>query len=175
MTALFGLINLDTGTWGVFAEDSQPVALADSVLSFEYHGGARQSNYPVEQGGFGSYNKVQMPYSTRVRLTKGGTDQDRQDFLKALQAAKESTNLYHIVTPDTTYINADILDISYQRTASAGACLLSVDLYIEEVRIVAEAQYSNTKAPSGASKVSMGTVQPGIPSTQQSASAGAVR
>jgi len=157
-------------TWGIYDSAGNAVALADSVVSLDYRSDSRQSEYPQQRGSFASYNKIQMPYMQRVRMSKGGSDADRATFLAELQSAKDSTNLYSVSTPDTQYLNASIVGLDYRREHTQGAYLLLVDLMIQEVRITATASYASTKAPSGSRVVSGGTVQGATPTSQQQAS-----
>jgi hypothetical protein len=112
---------------------------------------------------------VTMPFDARVRMTKGGTDAERSSFLDAVDAAADSLNLYGVVMPDVTYENANIVNYSYQRTSTNGVGLLTVDLWLLEIRETATAAFSNTAAPSGADPVSNGSVQPVDPSTTRAA------
>ena len=153
--------------WGVFTAAGVPIALADSVLSVEYSREFRISNYPVEQGGFASYDKVATPFEPRVVLAKGGTDDDRATFLKALDAACGSTDLYDVVTPDTIYHNANLIRVDFKRTRESGVGLLTVDLHLMEVRLSAGTTFSNSKAPSGVDATSNGSTQPVAPTAAQ--------
>ena len=154
--------------WGIFDDSGNPVVEPDSILGFEYRVDFRVSDYPVEDGGFGSYDKVSLPYGVKIAMTKGGSDSDRSDFLNAVQAALVSLNLYTVVTPEISYANANIVHYDYARQSRAGATLLLVDVWLEEIRVTGTAQTSNTAAPSGADPVQGGTVSPQAPTSAQS-------
>lgn len=119
--------------WGIFL-DGSPVVVADNVLSMEFKQDFKISNYPVEQGGFASYNKVQLPFEVRFRFSTGGSSADRAAMLNSIAAVMGDTNLYDVVTPDATYINVNFVHQDYRRTAETGNGLLSVDVWCEEVR-----------------------------------------
>ena len=142
--------------WGVFLNGS-PVVMADNVLSMEFRQDFRISNYPVEQGAFASYNKVQLPMEVKFRFSAGGSSANRSGMLNSIGAVIGDTNLYDVVTPDATYIGFNFTHQDYRRTAQEGAGLLSVDVWVEEVRtaslIVSSSGTgtSNTPATGGAS------------------------
>lgn len=157
------LQNVLAPVWGVFDQFGLPVALADTTLMLEYMADSRVANYPQEQGAFGSYNKVQMPYRATVTLVCGRTVADREIFLAAIDAAKQSTDLYTIATPEETYQNANVVTYDYRRTTRNGAALLIVNLHIEEIRQTGTAQFANTQNPASADPVSQGQVQTQTP------------
>lgn len=144
--------------WGIYLESKQ-VIVADSVAALHYRKEYRISDYPQEQGAFESYNKVTMPYDIRLRMTKGGNLIDRQAFIAAVDKAAATLNLYDIITPEKTYIGANIAHVDYVRQADRGAGLIVVDISLIEIRATVTAQFSNTAKPSGATPVNNGTVQ----------------
>jgi hypothetical protein len=145
--------------WGIFNADGTPALIADSVLSVEYKKDWQVSDYPVEQGNFESYNKVRLPYESRVTFTRGGTEADRSDFLQTLEDIADSLDLYDVVTPERTYTNANITHFDYRRTSSNGVSLLTVSVWLQEIRSEASTAFTQTAQPSGADKVNGGTVQ----------------
>lgn len=157
--------------WGLFDDSGNAVVLADSVIGFDYAKEYRVSNYPVEEGSFASYNKVEEPYDIRILLAKGGNDGDRAAFISELQAAEASLDLYTVITPDATYVNANVVRTSYGRHASNGVSLIVADVQIEEIRPAASSTFSNTASPAGAAQQSGGTVQPQTPSSAQATAA----
>lgn len=172
------LSNFLAPKWGIFqADDLTPVAIADSVVSVDYHQDSRISDFPVEAGSFGSYNKVATPYDARVRLSCGSDPATRAAFLRDIELAVSSTTLYHVVTPDKTYLSANIVAYDYRREQHAGEGLIVADIILREVRQIALSMYSNSNAisadkaayPSSVSPYSFGQVQAAAPTTTQSA------
>jgi hypothetical protein len=108
----------------------------ESVLGFDFAREARISSFPIEGGGFASYNKVQLPANPVVTLALEGSLSDRTAFLNLINAACTSTDLFSIVTPEIIYYNYNVTRYTYSRRASQGATLLIVDIYLEEVREV---------------------------------------
>jgi hypothetical protein len=160
--------------WGIYTADgSTPVISPDGFSGFQCKGSSKISTYPVEAGGFASYNKVQMPYDVRMKMVCSGniasSDITRMQFLTQLDVMKNSLDLYELVTPDYTYPNMNMLDYDYARTSENGVSLLMVEAYFQEVRVTAGAVYTNTASASSSSTVSRGNVSASSPTTQQSA------
>lgn len=145
--------------WGLYL-DGEPIIIADSVTAFEYKAEWTVSDYPLEQGAFQSYDKVQVPFDVRIRFVAGGSDEDRAALLDSIGAAAASLTLYDAVTPEIVYPSVNITHFDYRRTATNGVGLLAIDVWAVQVRVSASAQFSNTQSPSGASPSSGGTVSP---------------
>jgi hypothetical protein len=64
--------NRTAGQWGIYTTSGGQVLEWDNVISVEGAEEFRNSDYPVEKGGFATYNKVTVPFETRVIMTKGG-------------------------------------------------------------------------------------------------------
>jgi hypothetical protein len=152
----------------VTVNSSNPaVVVPDSFREFSYRSEYAVSDFPVEQGGFASYNKVAAPYEIMVRMTKGGSLKNRTDFLNSIERIAGDTNLYKIVTPERTYLQVNITRFEVARREAPGAYFLSeVDLFFREIRQV-QSQYSvsatntqNALAPGAQPTVNTGTVQP---------------
>jgi hypothetical protein len=140
-----------------------------STNAVEYSKETRISDFPIEQGGFTSYNKVEMAASPMVTLCLTGSEKDRSTFLDAIDAAVKSTDLYSVVTPEVTYINYSVERYNYSRRSSKGATLLIVEITLKEIRQVS-AQYSatnvdNPKDPGAAPTSDNGKVQAQTPNT----------
>lgn len=187
--------------WGLFL-NGEPVILADNVVTLEYRRDFQISNYPIEQGGFSSYNKVQKPFEVRIRFSTGGSLADRSAFLASIDAVIGDTNLYDVVTPEATYSNVNLVHEDLRRTADDGAGLIKVDVWCEEVRAASLAlsssgsgtqtgttvtttapdgastttttPISNPQSPSAALTTNDGTVQATPPTSAQQAAADSV-
>ena len=66
---LDGLLGLFDTQWGIFDQSGDPVITADTIVEVGYRREYRISDFPVEEGSFASYNKVQTPYDVRVTCT----------------------------------------------------------------------------------------------------------
>jgi hypothetical protein len=168
----FGLSN--TPQWGLFLANEAAI-VSDNVVSFEFKQDARISNFPVEDGAFETYNKVQVPYDVRLQFSTGGALSDRQAMLASIDAAIASTDLYDAVTPEKIYSSVNVVHQSIRRTSRNGVGLLVVDVYCEQVRVTATQQFASTQSATGAPSDSTTTVISIIPGSQinqpQSASA----
>lgn len=148
-----------------------PVVVPDNILEMSYRNEWNVPDYPVEDGGFANYNKVNNPYEITLRMTKGGSVSDRQDFLNQLDEIADSLDLYQIITPEKTYHDANIIRVEYARRGVKGAYFLEeVDVVVKEIRTVT-AQYTTTAAgtqnaqdASAVPPVNRGSTQ-GIPPT----------
>lgn len=159
-----------TPQWGIYTSGGAPLVTGDSVVGFEYKGEFRVSDYPLEGGNFESYNKVATPFDIRMVFTKGGTDADRAAFLTELQSLLDSVEIVSAVTPEMPYPSVTVDHIDYRRDAKNGVTLLTVAVWLVEVRTVAAGTFSNTRQPSGADPVNDGPVQPSAPPTGASTS-----
>lgn len=162
-------------SWGIFDQAGIPViatspaaaAVADSVVAFDFRREYRISDFPVEAGGFSTYDKIRWPFDARLIFTKGGSLQERQAFLAAIDALIASLALYTVVTPEVYYASATITHYDYTRRAESGATLIVVTVWMREVIPAPAPQFSNTREPSGADPVNGGTVQTQPPTSRQ--------
>lgn len=153
--------------WGVFTADgTKQVINPDSVYDFDWRGEYRVSDYPTQQGSFATYNKVYQPFETYVRLTKGKTTSERQQFLKDCETVLAALDLYTIITPERSYIGCNCTRMEVSRKGVQGAFFVEVDLYFRQVLQVAP-QYATTAAatqnaqvPAAQPVTNLGAVQP---------------
>lgn len=119
----------------------------DSIVAVDYAVDYRIADYPLEKGGFESYDKVSTPFETRVTMTKGGTLAERTKFLAAVQRIQSGLDLYDVVTPEKTYLNVNIAHVSLSRASDRGATLLTVELQLREIRQTATAAFTKSESP----------------------------
>lgn len=172
---VFALIGGSTSPWGVFLNGVQVIA-ADNTIGFEYKQDFPVSDYPVEEGGFQSYDKVQLPSDIRMRFSRGGSEQDRQEFLASIDEVMNTTDLYDIVTPEAVYLSYNFTHRDFRRRAEQGVGLIVVDLWLTEIRETSTTTFTNTQKPTVAGKQAIGNVQPQTPDSTLSAniSSGAI-
>ena len=178
----------------LFGTSGVPLFTFDSCVSFSYSNDGNISKYPIEGGGFASYNKVQTPRMIKMTVALSGTftfssllatgsallagnvstaftsltgNAARTALISALQGAEASTALLNVVTPEFTYENFNLVHNDYDRTAEKGTTLLQVEIHLAEVRTVATQAYSNTASPSGASQAANGPTQAIVPTPAQ--------
>lgn len=153
-------VNADTARqWGLFTQDGDFAAPADNVLMFENQLEARIADYPVEEGGFSSYNKVTMPFDIRLVMSRGGSVEDRQDFIKAVNDAWQSTELFNVITPECVYLDVNVVSVRRAASADRGANLLALEIGLRKVRQTAKLTFTSTKDAASAGQVKDGSVQ----------------
>lgn len=146
--------------WGIYDNAGGLAIYPDSFNAIETQKEEAISTFPVEQGGFQSYNKVETPYRLRVILTKGGSIDERSAFLSACNDLRSTTDLYSVITPEEVYDNGNVTRVGQVRNAQQGAQLLTVELIVEEIRQSATVAYTPApQSPSNAAQVNDGSVQ----------------
>jgi hypothetical protein len=165
--------------WGIFDSANNLVVNADSVQDFGWRKENRISNFPIQSGQFGTYNRVGLPSETSVVLTKGGSLSARTTFLAQIDAivAQQNINLYTIRTPEKSYNNVSVNRAELSRRGVGNAFYFDVEVYFIEIAQIA-AQYSTTATPTNNASVpsalpatNQGLSQSTVPTTaiQQSA------
>lgn len=133
--------------WGIFWQSGAPALVADSVGSVEYKRGYDISDYPQEQGAWASYNKVQKPFDSKVTLLSSLT---RQQLLNILEPTVASLAFVSVVTPEVSYPSANLTDYAIRpRTSRSGVSLVTVDVWVKEVRVTATTALGGTARPVG--------------------------
>lgn len=175
---------LQTPQWGLFTSAGLPALTAaanglaavltgsgQSVGDMEFRIEHRISTAPQEQGAFMSYNKVSTPFAGRVTYIVSGTQAQRTQFLGQVIALQNSLTLLTLVMPEYNYPSCTVTHHDFRRTSRNGLTMLSVDIWVEQVRVTGTAAYSNTATPSAAPQTNGGTVQPQTPGSGQTPTA----
>lgn len=143
----------------------------ESIVDFDFKQDYPVSDYQQEDGAFQSYDKVQLPFDVKVRISSGGNEFARQALLAAVQAAASTLNLYDVVTPEQTYPNCCITHWDFKRQSHNGVGLILIDLWFVEIRITSTSTFSNTQTPAVAGQQATGNVA-AVPYTNAPFSAG---
>lgn len=143
-------------SWGLYL-DGQPVIEAENVVAFGFKKGFAVLTYPIEEGGFQSYNKVARPFNARLRFSTGGSLADRQAFLASVDDIVSSLSLCDAITPEAIYPNVNPIDYDYNRAGMRGSGLLTVDVICEEVRVTASSQFTSSTSTTGSAQTDAGT------------------
>jgi hypothetical protein len=151
-------------SWGIFLDGFQAFPY-NSVIDFTYKQDNPTSDYPVEEGSFLSYDKVQLPFDVKVRVASGGSQFERQALLEAVEAAANDLNLYDVITPERTYTSCNITHVDYNRSNVNGVGVIVMDIWLIEIRQTATSTFSNTKSPAVAGQQGGGNVSPSAPSS----------
>ncbi len=156
---LDALIGSEPVKWGVFSPGQIEIASYDSVFAVGIQNESHIADYPLEQGAFASYNKVETPFDVTVTLTKGGTEDERATFLSDLEDARHGLTLYSVMTPERTYESVNFTTLNIQRSTREGANIIIAQLIGREVREKASAKFSQPKDPGAQDTVFQGQVQ----------------
>jgi hypothetical protein len=147
--------------WGIFLDGIQVVGQgifgaflsnitgfgSGNVLDLDYHVRYGISEYPVEQGAFQSYNKVQTPFDVGVTITAGGTDANRTLLLTQVEAIIGSTDLYTVMMPEGTLNSVNPIAYGYRRQHDRGLGLLEINILFKQVRPAGNPTFSTTQTP----------------------------
>lgn len=178
-TEAFDLLSSFVNQWAIYEAGTSTLALdPDSVISLDVRGDSNVSTFPVEQGAFADYNKVQRPLELRLKLACSNHTMSRGDFLTQLDEMKNAPTLYDISTPDVVYHSFTLSHYDYARTSRNGVSMVVADCWFVEVRQSASATYGSSSvpaslnglsnSPSANDPVDSGFVQPLQPTAQQS-------
>jgi hypothetical protein len=152
-------LGLGAPAWGIFLA-GEPAVDVNSVLSMDYRRDWTISDYPVEEGAFQSYDKVQLPYDVRLRVTSGSSIADRQLMIAELDALGDSLELFDVLTPERAYVGVNVSHVGFERKPTAGLGLIVADVWFVEIRPAGRTQFSNTRRPPEAGQQNIGNVQP---------------
>jgi hypothetical protein len=149
--------------WGIYTSDGALALKPDNITALNFRAEYRIADFPIEQGGFESYDKVSMPFDTMVRVTKGGSLADRQEFVRAVKALKADMTLYSVICPEVIFSSVNVASVVIDRSLENGAGFIIADLQLREVRQNVETSFSSTQDPSGVKDVNGGAVQTTTP------------
>lgn len=150
------LLGSEPVEWGVFKDDGTAVADYDSFIAVAYRDDSRVSDYPLENGAFASYNKVENPYSVRVTLSCAGDIERRNAFQESLRSARRSLDLYTVLTEDGQYFSCNLIAIDWERTQSNGAHIIIAMCEFQEIRERGTTAFSAPASASGNSLINQG-------------------
>lgn len=139
--------------------DGAPAFDFESIAKLGYRKEWVVADYPIEDGSFLSYDKVEMPYELHLKITSGGSEEERQAFIAEIDALAGTTELFTIVSPEKIYENATISKWTYLREADAGVGMIVADITFQEIRLSEPASFSNTQQPGSAGQQGVGNVQ----------------
>lgn len=72
-TSVLSVASMFTGPkWGIFDQYGTPLLVSDAVAAVAGRNEWNTPTYPLEQGGFANYNKVRMPFESRIVFMNSG-------------------------------------------------------------------------------------------------------
>lgn len=160
--------------WGIFSGGGAVVE-ADTVVDLTYKQDWVIADYPLEGGQFENYDKVATPYDVRIRFVAGGSESNRSSLLSSVAYIAGDFEFYDVVTPEAVYVNCNVRHYDYHRSSTAGLGLLTVDVWLQEIRVNvisgSGGGFGGASAPSGADQINGGAVQAAPATSAQSAAA----
>ena len=134
-----------------------------TFVKFEFKQDWPTSDYPIEQGSFQSYDKVQLPFDVRLILACSGNIAQRQSFLNSiLSMASNGANpfvpslaggsfsaplnlnsvstgaplpVFSVVTPEMSFPSVSLGHIDWARTADSGGPLPGLPSWVAPKRL----------------------------------------
>lgn len=156
-------------TWGIFDDKGNLAIKPDNFLDFDNSNDWNLPTFPLQDGEFSNYNKVKLPAESSVKISKGGSQQDRKNLLDKLQQIAGDTKLYSILTPEKTYPSVNIRRYVIRRQGREGAYFFAdLEIYFRQIQQTTS-QYSSTDAntanavnPTATPPVNLGTQFPQV-------------
>jgi len=163
-------------SWGVYKAGTQSfsdslVVTVDSIVETSATSPSQVSDYKVESGSFASYNKVQKPMEVMLRMSRGGSDSDRKEFLNWLKNEKGSTSLFDVLWPEGALRNVTLSTYSISRTAKQGVTIIYADCTFAEVREITFKYYNSSTGKVDTSNASAASAKPTTAATRVQSSA----
>lgn len=161
--------------WGIY-QGGELALEADSFVSLDFRNESRVSDYPQEPNTFASYNKVATPFDVRVRMAIAADRATRTNFLATCETMVRSVDLFDVVTPEATYLNAtDQLRLpprgAERRQHAGGGPGTARGPHCRAVDVLNERKSAlpadQVKSVNGASPQSTGQVRAAAPTTAQ--------
>jgi hypothetical protein len=153
--------------WGIFL-NGQAVVEADTITTFSYQQDWAVADYPIEGGGFESYDKVNTPYRAEIQFVTGGSITKREALLASIAAIGDTLTLYDVVTPEAVYQGVNVEHYNYRRTSTNGLGLMIVNVGVLEIREDNTSNnFQNPADPSGFKAAPAGNVQSQTPAAGQ--------
>lgn len=135
----------DSLQWGIFRAGTDKLAIeADTIISVEHRKDFHVAEYPQEPNSFQSYNKIERPFESRVRLARGGSRGEGGvigRFLDELERIAASLELFDVVTPERAFFGANITHFDYARTVQSGSAMIVAEVWLQEIRQASAPQY----------------------------------
>jgi hypothetical protein len=133
------------GRWTIYETGTQnEICYFDSFEKFAFLQKNGIVQYPIEQGSFATYNKLNNPANIGVVLTKSGFSINqaldglgafsKEKFIDDLSVYTNGTTKVDIVTPSKTFLGYSIESMTYTNSVDEGADILLVTLEIKEIR-----------------------------------------
>jgi hypothetical protein len=111
----------------------EPAIEPDSFHGIDFTNNFNVSTYPIENGGFASYNKIHTPFNLKVTVAVGGDDAKKEKFISTLDAMSNSIEYFGLITPAGTYKNLTVERYDYKRELKNGLGILVVAISFVQI------------------------------------------
>ncbi|MDR0458087.1 MAG: hypothetical protein LBH10_03540 [Burkholderiaceae bacterium] len=128
--------------WGIYTQSGALAVHPGSIVGVDLRNEARVADYPMEQGAFGSYNKVATPFDFRITMAFAGNATQRETFLSEIDTLLQTTDLYNVAMPEALWENVTIDNYDWRRDSQSGVQMLTVNVYARQVRQVNQDSYT---------------------------------
>ncbi len=148
--------------WTLWDERGNTALTFTSFVDIDVRNEGKALSYPVEEGSFANYNKVESPLEIRATLGFQGSELDFEYAIEWLDLYKKDAVLLDVVTPSIVYESMTLESYSYTRKQDSGARMLVVELSLIEVRQVKTQvmTISKPRNPTSTSKENTGQKRP---------------
>ncbi len=149
--------------WTLWNERGNIALTFTSFIDIDVRDNGQALSYPIEQGSFANYNKVDSPLEIRATLGFQGTETEFEYAINLLKEYKQKESILDVVTPSIVYENMTLESFSYARKHDSGARMLVIEMSLVEVRQVRTqvvTVISRPRNPTSTKKEETGQKQP---------------
>ncbi len=129
-----------TPRYGIYSGGTEALTGYNSVIGAGYAVDEQVPTYPIEGGGFESYNKVAQPFQAKIQYTIYLSALPA--FIARCEAMRQDTNLYSFLTPFYTWQNVNVVHYDWRLQDKRATSMLIVEVFGSEIRqqVTANAQ-----------------------------------
>ena len=151
-------------TWRLISENGGDAVEFSSMLSISIEASGQALTCPIEQGAFATYNKVQSPLSSSLKLGIGGETYDQRAALDRLERMRCGLEKVALSTPYEYYPGLTLVSFSHRREPGLPNHALLANLQLVEVRELKNASggfsaITSPKNPTSQSCVDIGKIR----------------
>lgn len=127
--------NFITGQWTIRThEGKRDICDFDTILGYDFKSSSELPSYPIQQGSFENYNKIQNPNKANITLAiSGNKSQIRENLLK-LEFFNESVDLVDLILPFKAFIGYNLCNLSHSLHEGEAMSMLVVNFDLVEIR-----------------------------------------
>ena len=148
--------------WAVIDDSGNPFCGYTALDGFEDNSVATVPTEPQENGALYAYDKVPNPSECSVSLLFSGDFLAQQAAVTKLEAYRQGTQLFRILTPAKVYSRMALVSYGYSRSAVNGANALEIHCDFREIvsaQVGGKTVIWSPKSANDAGKTQTGKVQ----------------